>query len=62
MFSEITVIVKDDDRTQKSKFGVYEDYTVSPEDPILRGFIDQAIRDFAAEPSDVIVKISMTVQ
>lgn len=61
MFSELTVIVKDDDRIQKSKFGVYDTYTVDENDPILKAYIDQAIADFGSDPTEIQIRISMEV-
>ncbi len=59
--SELTIIVKDEEKTLKSKHLIYDDYTVSPNDPILARYIKEAVDQFSGEPSDVKIKISMTL-
>ena len=59
MVSELTVIIKDDERTLKTKNLVYDEYTIREDDPIIRQYVDQAIKEFAGEATDIQVKISM---
>ncbi len=61
MVSELTVIIKDDERTLKTKILIYDEFTVREDDPILKYHVDQALAEFAGEPTDIQVKISMEV-
>ena len=59
--TEITVTIKDEERSLKSKFLIYESYTVSEEDPIIKDCIARTLRDFNGDPSDIRLKISLVV-
>jgi hypothetical protein len=61
---ELSVTVKNDDKRMTKKHLVYEECTISEEDPIIKGAIYEAISDFGAEKEDldIRVKISMEVQ
>lgn len=60
--TEVTVIVKNPEASYRQKFMVYENYTVTPEDPILKQCIDETLSNSKIEPEDIDVKIHMTVQ
>lgn len=60
--SEITVIVKDEEKSLRYKYLVYEPYTVDPLDPIIKDCVDKAIENFSGVPSDVNVKIHLEIQ
>jgi len=60
--SEITVIVKDDEKTLRTKSLIYESYTVDEADPILKECIDRTVKEFNGDPTDIQIKISMTVK
>lgn len=60
--SEITVILKDSDRTYKQKFLLYEIYTVDIEDSIICNCIEAAKKNFNGEPEDIKVKIHLEIQ
>lgn len=57
--SELTVILKDSDRTYRQKFLIYEDYTMSCDDPVIRMCIDEAKKNFEGEPEDIQIKIHL---
>lgn len=61
MASEVTIIVKDSEKTLKTKHLVYETYTVDSTDPIIGKYINDSLVQFGSEPTDVQIKISMTV-
>ena len=62
MFSELTVIIKDDDgKTLKKKYPIYESYTIDINDPIVKGCVENVLKDFASEPSSVSVKVHMRI-
>lgn len=60
--SEVTVTIKNDEgKTLKEKFLIYDPYQVCEDDPIIRDCIARTLKDFMDDPSDIKVKISMTV-
>ncbi len=59
--TEITVTIKDEERSLKSKFLIYEKYYVSEDDPIIKDCIARTLRDFNGEPSDIRLKINLVV-
>lgn len=59
--SELTVTIKDDDRTLKKSFLLYENYTVDETDPVIKNCIDETISEFQGEPDDVKVTIVMEI-
>jgi len=62
MVSELTVIVKDDEKTLRKKHLIYEDYYVHDQDPIIKDAIDQTVKDFQATPEKISVKITLEIQ
>lgn len=60
--NELTVILKDSDRTYRQKFLVYESYTVSDEDPVILSCIDKAKENFDGEPDEIQVKIHLEIR
>jgi len=60
--SELTVILKDEHRTFKQKFLLYEAFTVSEHDETVRNCINEAIKNFGVgSPDSVQVKIHLQV-
>lgn len=65
MVSEITVIVKNEEKTLRTKHLVYEAYTVSETDPIILNVINETVKLFKAsgdEVTSVKIKIAMEVE
>jgi hypothetical protein len=62
MSAEITVILKNAERTDKHQFLVYEPFTWIETDPVLKGCIDKAIEKFQDEVEDVVVKAKMILK
>ncbi len=60
--TELTVILKDSDRTYRQKFVVYEQYTVSDCDPVILKCIEDARKNFDGEPEEIQVKIHLEIQ
>lgn len=56
--SEITVILKDSERSYKQKFLIYETYVVSLDDETIKKCIEEAKQNFK-DPEDIKIKISM---
>lgn len=60
--SELTVILKDSDRTYKQKFLVYEIYTPRDDDPIILACISEAKKNFDGDPENIQIKIHLEIQ
>jgi len=61
MFSEITIVVKDSEKTLRKKFPVYERYEVNDSDPVIRSCIKEVLENFDGEPDIVQVKIDLLI-
>ena len=60
--SELTVILKDADKTIKHKFLMYATYTLSPYDPDVKKCIDEAKLSFQGDIESIIITTKMVVQ
>ena len=60
--TELTVILKDSDRTYRQQFLVYEQYSVSEDDPVILACIEQAKKNFQGDPETVQIKIHLEIQ
>lgn len=58
---EITIILKDSEKTLKSKHLVYNPLTMAHDDPEIDRLVKEARKSFDGEPSDIQVKASMTL-
>lgn len=58
----LTVTVKDDESTLRSKYLLYDLYTISEDDPVIKMCIDSTVEAFGKEPTDVIVKIQLEIK
>lgn len=58
---EVTVILKDAERTYKEKFLVYERIDLWHDSEQIQGFVKQACASFKAEPTDITIKITLDV-
>jgi hypothetical protein len=59
--SEITVTIKDDEKTLREKFLIYDTYEVSDTDPIIKDCINKTMKSFGSEPTDIRVRINLEV-
>jgi len=59
--NELTVVLKDSERTFKQKFLIYEGYHVHIDDPIINSCLEEAKKNFNGEPSQIQIKIHMEV-
>ena len=57
--SELTVILKDEHRTYRQKFLVYQPYCIEVEDEYILQCIEEAKKNFDGEPDTVQIKIHM---
>ena len=62
MSKELTVILKDTERTYRQKFLVYADILLVPEDPTIMNCIEQARKNFEGEPEDIQVRVLLVVR
>jgi len=63
--SELTVILKDDERTLKTKFLSHDIYSVDPKDPFIKECIDICVNEFIQTPEhefDIKIRINMVIQ
>jgi hypothetical protein len=59
--TELTVILKDSDRTYRQKFLIYEAYSTSSNDPLIQTCIEEAKKNFEGEPETIQIKIHLEI-
>ena len=59
--SELTVILKDSDRTYRQMFLLYDPFSVCEDDPTIIACIAAAKQNFQGEPEEVQIKIHMEI-
>lgn len=62
MSKELTVILKDTERSYRQKFLVYEDIQLVPEDPTIVRCVEEARKNFDGEPEDIQIRVLMVVR
>lgn len=62
MPSEITVSIKDEEKTLKKKFLIYENFVASENDFTIRSCIEETLKNFSTEPSSIKVKINLLIE
>jgi len=62
MVSELCVAIKDDEKTLRKKFLIYEDYQVNELDPMITKCINETLENFDGEPASVKITITMEMQ
>ena len=60
--TELTVVLKDDHRTYRQKFLIYENYTMSDDDDVIRMCITEAKKNFEGDPESIQIKVHMEIQ
>ena len=60
--NELTVVLKDSDRTYRQQFLIYERYQVSQDDAIIIACIQEAKKNFEGEPESIQIKIHLEFQ
>lgn len=61
MVIELTVILKDSERTYKQKFLCYQTFELSDSDPYLLECIREAKDNFNAAPEDIIINAKLVL-
>lgn len=61
--SEITITLKcsEDKRKYSQSFLVYEDYSISQDDPLIRSCIVEALKSFIGDPDEIKIRINMEI-
>ena len=62
MSFELSITIKNEDKRQTTKHLIYDACAVSDDDPIIKAHIEQAIKEFDAQPDDIRVKINLEVK
>lgn len=62
MVSEICVTIKDSEKTLRSKYLIYEVYTVEENNPTIQKCVEQTLENFDGEPDQIIVSIKFGIQ
>jgi len=57
--SELTIVLKDEHRTYRQKFLVYQPYCIDVEDEYILQCIEEAKKNFDGEPDSIQIKIHM---
>jgi hypothetical protein len=53
--------MRNSEKTLRSKYLLYEPYTVNQEDPIIQGYIAKSLHEFGSEPDDVKIRINLEI-
>lgn len=59
MVSELVIVVRDGEKTLRSKHLIYDTYTTDEMDPVIKSKVDDAIKNFAGEPDSVKINIKI---
>lgn len=62
MSIELTVTVKDSDRTLKKEFLVYEPITFVDTDPMISRIVKESLEEFKGEPDDIKIRAVMILK
>lgn len=57
----ITVRIKDDEKSLKKDYLIYEQVIVDQDDPIIKECIEELLKEFNSEPDDVYVTIKLEI-
>lgn len=59
--TEITITIRNSEKTQKNKHLVYENYFLNDQDPVIKSLIGQALQEFNAEPEAIRIRANLVV-
>jgi len=60
--SELTVVLKDSERTYRQKFLIYSSYMVDAQNEQIQSCILEAKKNFVGDPEEIQIKIHLEVQ
>lgn len=59
----ITVKIKDDDgKLLKKDFQVYETFHANQDDPIIKGCVEDLLKEFNTESSDIDISVNIKIE
>ncbi len=61
-FSELTVTIKDEEKTLRTKYALYDEYSINENDPIIKDCIEKTLENFDGEPSDITINIKIYIE
>jgi len=59
---EVTVVLKDCEKTLRHRELCYDPISMTPEDKRIQAFVKKAMESFQGEPDDISIKCSMEIQ
>ena len=62
MVCELKVIVKNEEKTLRTKHLIYDAIEVKEDDPIIRRCIEESIKNFGEAPDGIKIQISMEIE
>jgi len=62
MSTEITIVLKDSERTYKHEFLIYEDFSITDDDPVIQSCVDKAKENFKGEPEDITLRLTKVLK
>lgn len=62
MVAEITVILKDEEKTLRTKHLIYDSFSVDISDPVINDCIQKTINEFTGKPDSIKLKINLEIQ
>lgn len=57
----ITVRIKDDEKSLKKDYLIYDPITVDQDDQIIKKCVEELLAEFNAEPSDIYITIKLEI-
>lgn len=60
--SELTIIIKDDEKSLRKKFLIYDPYQVSDDDVTIRNCIEETLTNFDGTPAKITAKITLEIE
>lgn len=62
MAAEISITVKNEEKTLKTDHLVYDDFVCNEDDPLLKSLIDETVKQFNSEVENIKIRITITVK
>lgn len=62
MAAEVTITVKNDEKTLKTNHLIYDAFAADETDPILAALIEETVKQFNADVEDVRIRINLEVK
>ena len=62
MVAELTTVLKDEEKTLRTKYLIYDAITLSENDSIILNCVNESLKNFISEPTDISVRITMVIK